>query len=288
MARSVSWPPPGPDPEGSSDLSDVDFVAIRNVIYDACGVFCDNKVVLKNRLVRRMEALGIGDARRYYLFLKYDGKRAEELEHLLQEVLVHETYFLREQNQLRAFADEILPGLAAPGRPIKIWCAGCSSGEEPYTIAMILEEQGVYDRAPVALYATDISARILARARQGLYTRNSFRGPDLGPYRKYFDVFDPGGDRFGVKEDVRRRVLFKRHNLLDEATYNPLLGLDVVLCRNVMIYFDRAAKKKVVRMFHDRLKAGGYLLLGHAESLTGMSEGFRLERLKNDLVYRKI
>lgn len=269
------------------ELSEVDFLAIRSIVYDASGVFCDNKLVLANRLLRRMEPLAIDDFRRYYLYLKYDSGRDEELSLLLQEILVNETYFYREVNQLRAFEEEILPSLIRhrPDGPLRIWSAGCSSGEEPYTIAMILAERGIFDKLEIALYGTDISARALAKARAGVYTSNSFRGDEMGPWMKYFV---PEGAGFRIRDEIRKRVIFKQQNLLDEEGFNPLRGLDAIFCRNVMIYFDRPAKRRVARVFHERLRPDGFLLLGHAESLTGLSDGFRLERLKNDLVYRKL
>ena len=270
-----------------SQLSDIDFLAIRNIIYESSGVFCDNKLVLKHRLVRRMSELQIDDFRRYYLYLKFDPTRDDELELLLQEIVVNETYFYREKNQLQAFEKEILPRLLElrPDGPIRIWSAGCSSGEEPYTLAMILTERGYYERMEISIFATDISSRALGKAREGIFSRNSFRGDEMGPWMKYFEV---EGDTYRLDPELRRKVLFRKHNLLDDNAYNPLRGLDVIFCRNVMIYFDRPAKRKVVRMFHDRLRTNGFLLLGHAESLTGLSDGFKLERLQHDLVYRRL
>jgi len=271
----------------SEELSEVDFLALRNIVYDSCGVFLDNKLVFQNRLLRRMERLDIQGFRRYYLYLRYDGKKNDELSELLDLVLVNETYFYREVNQLRAFEHEIVPRLADPKRrvPIRIWSAGCSSGEEPYTLAMILMELGVYDRVKVEIYGTDLSRKALAMAREGVYSANSFRGDEMGPWMKYFV---PEEDRWRVCDRLREKVIFRRHNLLDREAFNPLRGLSVIFCRNVMIYFDRPAKKRVVKMFHDRLGMGGYLFLGHAEGLTGISGGFQLERLRHDLVYRKI
>ena len=170
-------------------------------------------------------------------------------------------------------------------KKIRIWSAGCSSGEEPYSIAILLQEGGYFDRGAFEIFASDINQQVLAKARRGHYRESAFRATTPALREKYFTHEADGSWR--VTDEVRNRISFGRMNLYDQARVSLLGHLDVIFCRNVIIYFDDASKKHVVSSFYNRLTDGGYLLLGHSESLISLSTQFKLRHLKNDMVYQR-
>ncbi|MEE8166402.1 MAG: CheR family methyltransferase, partial [Myxococcota bacterium] len=206
------------------------------------------------------------------------------------EVTTNETYFFREHRQLRALIDEIVPevmsdqGTRGTGRPVSIWCAGCASGEEPYSIAIMALQAGIEPDRDLRIYASDISKRMLRLARQGVYRNTSFRDTDDELRVRYFEERD---GRFKISDDVKKAVDFIHLNLLDRERYALLRPMDVILCRNVIIYFDRETKRTVISNFEEKLRPGGHLLLGHSESLINLSSVLELRHLENDMVYRK-
>ncbi len=271
-------------------LDDEDYRLLRDLIRDYSGLYFDDssKYLLERRLSRRVLNLHLDSFRDYYRYLLYDKRREEELAAIMDVLTVNETYFFREQSQLEAFTEELLPELKArkgSSRRLRIWSAGCSSGEEPYTIAMLILEQGLPMQGwEVEVLGSDINQRVLQAARRGLYRQNSFRSTNEYYIKKYFVQ---EGDAFRIKDVVRRLVSFSHLNLLDALKARFIGTVDVVFCRNVLIYFDQEARKKVADVFYQRLAEGGYLLLGHAESLMNVSTAFVLKYFKRDIVYQK-
>lgn len=272
------------------DMDDDEFLLIRDFIYDHCGLVfgIDSKYLLEKRLSRRLTLYQIANYRDYYLFLKYDRRRDEELSTVLDLLTTNETYFFREGYQLNAFTDEIVPEMIGRKREkvLRIWSAGCSTGEEPYTIAMLLLnliKSGGLQGWQIEILGTDISQRVLGVARKGVYSTSSFRETD----EKYMSYFEDDEGKKRIKDEVRKLVTISHLNLLDSSKISLLKTMDVIFCRNVIIYFDTAAKKRVMQGFHDKLDNGGYLLLGHSESLMNITALFDLKHLKNDLVYQK-
>jgi chemotaxis protein methyltransferase CheR len=169
-------------------------------------------------------------------------------------------------------------------RELRIWSAGCSTGEEAYTIAMLLLETGCFSGWKVEIIGTDISNRVLHQARKAVYGKSSFRTTEPCYIKRYFSEQE---GRFRIADDVKRLVTISHLNLFDENRIVLLGKMDVIFCRNVIIYFDSLAKKKVVETFYKSLREGGFLLLGHAESLLNTSTAFALRHFKNDMVYQK-
>ena len=271
------------------DLPDDVFRLMRDQIYKRTGMwFSDtSKYLLQKRLSPRARELNFESFQKYFYFLQYDPRAEAEFDQIYDLVTTNETYFFREPAQLAAFADEIVPEILERKtvKKIRIWSAGCSSGEEPYSIAMLLAEAGYYERAAFEIFASDINQQVLAKARRGHYRESAFRATD-GPLRdKYFTRNDDGS--WHIHDDIRNRVSFGRLNLYDEPRVSLLGHLDVIFCRNVIIYFDDLSKKVVVSNFFNRLTENGYLLLGHSESLISLSTQFKLRHLKNDMVYQK-
>jgi chemotaxis protein methyltransferase CheR len=275
---------------GKPEMTAEEFRLLRDFVYGHCGILVrdDMKFVMQRRLWPRLEALGLTDFSAYYRYLRFDPQRRTELDTAIEALTTHETYFFREPRQLKAFTDEVLPQLErrnARARRLRIWSAGCSSGEEAYTVAMLLKENGRFDGWDVEVYGTDISRRVLATARQGEYGPSALRATPPEKVARYFTPV--GTNRVRVRDDVRAWVSFGHHNLQDPETGPLLSRMDAVFCRNVLIYFDTPARQRVLRLIYDRLVPGGFLMLGHSENLINLSADFELVHLRGDLVYRK-
>lgn len=272
-------------------LPDDVFRLLRDFIHGYCGIYFDDgsKFLLERRLSRRLEQHRLKSFEEYYHLLKYDRKREDELVVLVDNLTTNETYFFRESPQLRAFSEEILPELRqsmSSRKVLRIWSAGCSTGEEPYTIAILLLESGDWWRDwQIEILGSDINQRVLHTARKGVYKKSAHRATSPEMLAKYF-VMDEKGD-YRIIDRVKELVSFSSVNLLDPHKTSLISNMDMIFCRNVIIYFDREAKKKVIESFYQKLREGGYLLLGHSESLINLSSAFVLRTLKNDMVYQK-
>ena len=271
------------------DLPDDVFRLLRDAIYRRSGLwFSDSsKYLLQKRLSPRARDLNFDSFQKYYYFLQYDPRAEGEFDEIYDVVTTKETYFFRESSQMTAFVEEIVPDLLSRKgvRKIRVWSAGCSTGEEAYSIAILLQEAHLFDRVSFEIFASDISQQVLVRARKGQYREASFRVTDPNIRDKYFTREADGSWR--IHDDIRNRVSFGRLNLYDEPRVSLLGAIDVVFCRNVIIYFDDASKRTVIGSFFNRIVDGGYLLLGHSESLISLSTQFKLRHLKNDMVYQK-
>jgi len=273
-------------------MTDEEFRLIRDYIYNHCGLSFDtsSKFLFEKRLANRVRTHQLKNFKEYYRFLRYDPKSNEELSAVIDILTTNETYFFRESCQLKAFSEEILPEIKnrkdanAREKNLSIWSAGCSTGEEPYTIAMLILETGLFRDWGIEIFGNDISQRVLQVARRGVYTQTSFRSTDKSFIDKYFDPIE---GKYKIKDEVKNMVRFGYLNLMDRNKMSLLRNMDVVFCRNVLIYFDIESKKKVIQNFYDKLEEGGYLLLGHAESIMNISTAYALQHLKNDMVYRK-
>jgi chemotaxis protein methyltransferase CheR len=191
-------------------------------------------------------------------------------------------------NQLHTLVEEIVPEIVqrhAARRRLRFWSAGCSTGEEPYTLAILLLDHPALAGWDVEIFASDISQRVLQCARRGVYTESAFRSTKPAYKEHYFEPVDATSSR--VVERVRRLVSFGQLNLLAPEQWTVLGQFDVILCRNVMIYFNSDGKKKMVENFHRKLDDGGFLLLGHSESLMNISTAFTLRHFLHDMVYQK-
>jgi chemotaxis protein methyltransferase CheR len=279
------WRPHGELPR----LGEEEFRLLRDLVHDHCGLFFreESSYLVERRLAARIEGLGLRTFAEYHRFLKFDPGGPAELEAALDVLTTNETYFYREPHQLDAFAQEILPELAraraAEGR-LRILSAGCSTGEEVYTLAMLVKDSRLFEGWDVEISGLDISRRCVAHARAGLYGEHAFRSPEAEPLRRWFRL---RGGKWSVDDAIRRMVRFGRENLLDPRALASVSRVDVLFCRNVMIYFDLGARRRVLRTFHQALRDGGWLLLGHSESLLNLTADFEIVHLKSDLVYRK-
>lgn len=278
---------------GDTDIkmTDDEFLLIRDLIYNYSGLYFadDNRFLLERRLSPRLSQLQFATFHEYYYHLKYDLNKDQELSDIMDVLTTNETYFFREAFQLKAFSEEIIPEIIAvkgakKDKSLRIWSAGCSTGEEPYTIAMLLLDRPDLADWRIEIIGTDISQRVLHQARKGVYGSSSFRVTDDNYKDRYFHEQEGG---FRIADRVRELVTFSRLNLYDQSRFLFLGKMDIIFCRNVIIYFDQSAKKKVIEQFYNTLNPGGFLLLGHSESLMNITTAFKLRHLKNDMVYEK-
>jgi chemotaxis protein methyltransferase CheR len=268
-----------------------EFRLLAGLLQDHCGIAypVESKYLFSRRLASRLADLGLANFTDYYRFVRYATGGKSEMDELCDRVTTNETYFFREPNQLAALAGQVLPEIhrrAPRGPRLTLWSAGCATGEEVYTAAILVLETGLFDDWEVKVIGSDVSRRVLQVARRAVYGRSSFRCTDGAQLRRWFR---PAGvdDKHQVREEVRGLCSFGHLNLLDSGLL-PLVGeVDVILCRNVLMYFETPARRRAVASFHRRLIPGGYLLLGHSESLINVSTAFELCHLERDLVYRK-
>ena len=269
---------------------DPELVRIRDLIYQVAGIFHpDTKLrLLLDRCARRMKQLKAASLREYFEHLTLKPTRQTELIALLNEITVGETYFFRSQPQLNAVQQIILPKIVAakarfPIRRLRIWSAGCSTGEEPYTLSMLmLEESQRLQDWTVEVFATDLNERSLAHARNAIYGSYSTRHINKLYQQKYFI---PVGNELQVHPLARKCVNFTRLNLSDDAHMTFMKGMDLIFCCNVLIYFDLASKRRVIEHFYKNLLPHGYLFLGQTESLYGVNDQFRLIHLPGATAY---
>ncbi len=254
------------------------------------------RFALERRLRERLMVLKLASFADYHHYLRFGAQASAEWDEAIDLLTTNETYFFREERQLRAFQNEVLPLLESQTRQrrrLAIWSAGCSTGEEAYTIGILLHQSELFPHRArsgepppwdVRIYGSDISRRCVAAARRGVYTESSFRATPPVARRSFFHERPDG---WHVAEPIRQLCHFGQMNLLDEDRSRVLGRADAIFCRNVLIYFDARARKTAIEVLYDRLNPGGILLLGHSESLLNVSTAFELLHLRDDLVYRK-
>ncbi len=274
------------------ELSEEEFRLLRDFIHERFGLyFTDNqRGSLRTRLVGRLASLDLMSFEDYYHYLRFGPQRAEELHRMVSHLTNNETYFYREQPQLTVFADSVLRTLKdrkgrTGDRGLRILSAGCSTGEEIHTLAMIIYDSGQFFwNWAVELFGIDVDRVALDKACKGLYFHNSFRSVAPEILERHFTRQGPG---WQLKESIRRMVKFRQGNIMEAGSYEGLSPLDVVFCRNVLIYFSDTTILRVVKLFYECMSPGGYLFLGHAESLSRITDLFTPIRFQGAMVYQK-
>jgi chemotaxis protein methyltransferase CheR len=275
-------------------IQDHEFTQLRDFIYELSGIFiADNrKYLLENRLGNRLKEHNLKTFGEYFYFLKFDSGRKDELSRLFEVITTNETSFFRNPPQLKVFQEIILPlHLEALRkkriRRLRIWSAGCSTGEEPYTLSIILHEvlRSEISTWDIKITANDLSEAVLASARRGLYTDYSLRTTPPEIKAKYFD--DQGGGKYIISPEIKKLVSFGQINLNDVFQLKRVEPSNIIFCRNVIIYFDEAMKKRVIGAFYDNLLPGGHLFIGHSESLHNITRAFKPIHHPGTIVYFK-
>jgi chemotaxis protein methyltransferase CheR len=273
-------------------LSDPQFAAIASLLHDAAGLSFDDsrRESLGYSIAERMAATGSDDVGAYLGLLTGSDGGAER-QALLDEVTIPETHFFRNPPQIRALRKYVMPELlrqAADAKKLRVWSAGCSTGEEAYTIAILIREllppSVDWD---IKVLATDVSQRALTAGRQAHYGDRAFVMTDPLDLGRWF-VMDTTTESWVVRDEVRELVEFRHHNLVTDPPPFEEGEVDLILCRNVTIYFDRETTRRLMKRLHGRLRDGGYLFLGHAETLWQISDDFSLVSLGDAFVYRRL
>lgn len=286
-------------------LSDAEMRLLQALVYQECGMYFDARRAhfLQDRLQRRLRECRIDSFYNYYrLLISVEGK--DELARLLEHLTVNETSFFRNKAQLDLFhkgiLDEIIRQKQARGDfYLRIWSAGCSTGQEPYTIAMLIADALAYHQLRsqhsvdttwpkplipppwrVEIPASDINYTVLRAGQEGIYNEHQMASVDYSYRLRYFDKV---GERYAIKKSIKEIVHFDFHNLKTE--FLPQRN-DVIFCRNVMMYFDEAEQKRLIEKFYRCLRPGGYLLVGHAESLLGLTDKFTMVHRESGTAYR--
>ncbi|MTW21419.1 CheR family methyltransferase [Allochromatium palmeri] len=271
-------------------ISDEDFQKFREFFYRKTGIlFEDSKrYFVDKRLLERMEATGSESFRAYFTMLRFQAS-GTELQALINVMTVNETYFFREEYQFECLVNSLLEELVArrtdTATPIRIWSVPSSSGEEPYGIAIYLLEHWPHiNRLDVEIISSDIDTDILTQARRGLYSPRAVQHLPPNLLKKYFKRV---GELYQVDDNLREAVQFTRANVTDPTDMRLHRHIDVIFCRNLLIYFDDLSRKRTAESFYDALNPGGFICLGHSESMSRISSLFRVRKFPEAIVYQK-
>ncbi len=274
-------------------LDSEEFIQLRDFIYSQCGIFIaeNRKYLIENRFASRLKELKLKSYGEYYNYLRFDVKRKEELINLFDIVTTNETSFFRNMPQLEVFQDIVLKrvideAIQKNHKKLRIWSAGCSSGEEPYTIAIILHEYlGPQIKSwDIKITANDLSESVIAEAKKGFYSEYTLRVTPEDIVKRYFSKEDNG---YCINTNVKSLISFDVINLKDKVQVSKVERSQIVFCRNVIIYFDEEMKKQVISLYYDNLLPGGELIIGHSESLHNISKAFKPEHHTGTIIYRK-
>lgn len=275
--------------EGLRRLSDRDFRRLSEFIHGELGIKMPpaKKTLLESRLQKRLRALGYGSFEEYCDFLFTAGVHGDELVHMIDLVTTNKTDFFRESHHFDFLTETVLPQFSKSGAPMRIWSAGCSTGEEPYTLAMVLSEFARTNPGSgfdFSIHATDISTRVLEAASRGVYKEDRIEPVAEDLKRRYFlRSRDKSKGLVRVSRELRQRVSFARVNLMDEEY--SVDQSDIIFCRNVIIYFNKETQEELFNKFCAYLKPGGLLFIGHSETLSGM--GLPLLKVSNSVYQRR-
>lgn len=270
-------------------LTDDEFKKFALLIYEESGIYMkDSKItLLSNRLRKRLNALSLSEFTDYYNYLqKLTGEaKKKEYEELLDVVSTNETYFFRNERQFEALSDFCLPEIAKTkkNKRLRIWSAACSTGEEPYTIAVcVMENMKHLAGWNIEILATDIAPSVLEFAKDGFYSGRRIEKVPPELLKKYFSIEDKEKGVYRVNDDLKKMVNFYYLNFFK----NPFpKDIDIIFCRNVMIYFDKIHQKKLVSGFYDSIVDDGYLFIGHSETLHSISDDFLYKKILESPIY---
>lgn len=265
----------------------------RQFIYKSCGIyFQDNKkYLLESRLLKRVNSLGLNSYDEYFEYVNLNPRRSIEMQELYEAITINETYFFRNQPQQDALIQKVIPELIqakinTPFKRIRIWSAASSSGEEAYSIAMVIHEyiKPRYPQFSFEIIGTDISKEMLEKARNGIYKDYAIKNLPINFLKKYFTKTIRG---FEISDEIKKYASFFELNLYDDMKMKTMQNFDVIICANVLIYFDQKSKIKVVNHLYNALNKRGYLFIGYSETLHGISQAFNLISFPKTIGYKK-
>lgn len=270
-------------------MNDEEFRLLRDFINQKSGIFYNEKqkYIFQQKLLKRLESNALKNFKEYYYLLKY-GNSKDEINNLYNVLTVNETYFFREKEPVFTLRDELLKELLdkRPNRHIKILSAGCSTGEEPYSISMALNDSIKNPEQNISITGLDISQKAIETAVSGNYRKISltFRAMDKNYLTKYFTESD---ESYKLKDNIKSMVKFKQFNLAEISSFAPGEKFDIIFCRNVMIYFDKKFKQELINNFYRMLNTDGYFVMSNTENLNEITSDFKVIKKGNSFMYFK-
>lgn len=271
-------------------IAEQDLDRFSEFFYKQTGIIIlkEKYSIIERRLMSAMELCNCPDFRQFFLKIRTD-RGGREMQEAINALTVNETYFYRENYQFDALATGVLPEITGPGaspRRIRIWSLPCSTGEEPYSIAIYLLENwpGIHLH-DVEIVGSDIDTNVLKAAREAVYSERSVSRIPAQILQKYFKAAAPG--KFKLSEDITSAISISKANILDRASCTKFRNFDVIFCRNLLIYFDDASRREAINNIYDSLRPGGYVFLGHSESMSRISSVFEPRRHGSQIIYRR-
>ncbi len=274
-------------------MSDETFKNLRDIIYELSGIYFteSKRYLLEGRIAKRVTARNLKTFEEYIRFIKSPFAK-QELNYLFEAITINETYFFRAEQQFEALEKVLIPEILkertaiTPTTTFRIWSAASSSGEEAYTIAMIIKEkiQPQFPRVQFQIVGSDINTKVIEDAKKGIYKEYAVRNIPPNYLNQYFKK---EGNLFILDDSIKRMARFVQINLFDPMQVKTMSNCDIIFCANVLIYFDLPSKQKVVQNLYNALNKGGYLFIGYSESLHGISQAFKLVHLSKAMAYKK-
>jgi len=271
-------------------LSKEDFERFREFFYEKTGILFDEskRYFVDRRIIERMKATGYDNFKSYFIAIKYDIS-GKELQNLINALTVNETYFFREEYQFQAMVENMLPEITSrkkPGERVRIFSIPSSTGEEPYSIALyLLEYWKDIDKWDIEIVSSDIDTNVLEAAKQGVYSSRSVQNLPKPILQKYFTPLKDG--YYKITDDLINAIEFKKANIVNSIEMLKFRNFDIVFCRNLLIYFDDLSRKKAAENLYNAMNPGGFICLGHAESMSRISSIFEVRRFPKAIVYQK-
>ncbi|MDD2864152.1 MAG: protein-glutamate O-methyltransferase CheR [Methylococcales bacterium] len=270
-------------------ISNEDFLKFKEFFYRKTGILFDDskRYFVDKRLIERIQATDSENFRSYFTMVRFEAS-GNEFQNLVNTMTVNETYFFREEYQFKCLVESLMDEIVSHKKdksPIRIWSVPSSSGEEPYSIAIYLLEywSGINDW-DVEIMSSDIDTQIIEQAKRGHYSARSVQHLPKPFLAKYFRHENDG---YQICDDLRSAVEFSRVNIMETSEVRAYRNMDIIFCRNLLIYFDDASRRQVAEIFYDAMKVGGFVCLGHSESMSRISSLFRVRKFPEAIVYQK-
>lgn len=270
-----------------NDFSKESFEKFKEFIYRKSGIFLEYDKHY-DKLNKFLQKSGFDSFRKYFFDLRFEDKDGEKFQDIINSITVNETYFFREKHQFEILIAHILPEIDAlkpKDEPIRILSAPCSTGEEPYSIAIyLLEDNNIVNRRDFEIFGIDIDTEVVKKAKAGLFSERSLHAISNNLKEKYFQK---KMSFFEINSDLKDVITFKKANVFNKIDMRALGKFDIIFSRNMLIYFDDASRKEVAMTFYDMLNSGGYILLGHAEYMNRIVSVFEPKKIEHHLIYKK-
>ena len=274
----------------NTTISDVDYEKFRDYFYHKTGIFFNDskRYFVDKRIIERMEISGYESFQSYFSFVHFQ-ESEHEFQELVNVMTVNETYFFREDYQLECMCKSVLDEVVrhqSKKNTIKIWSVPCSTGEEPYSIALYLLEYWPWiNEIDVEIYASDIDTRVIQKCREGIFNQRSIQYIPENILRKHFNR--KNNDEYQISQELIESVNFSHINLCNVASTRSYRNFDLIFCRNLLIYFDDLSRRKAIDALYDALNIGGFIFLGHSESMSRSSSLFKVRKFPECIIYQK-